>query len=102
MSLQVLTIIRDARRTAVRHVAHSEGQSHLGMPSVMTVGFAVRGDVNDLGMAAVVPERAEQTARESLAALQQVFKRQRARNWTVVYERCQLGSRTQPDHIGHT
>ena len=54
---------------------HGIGERHLAVAVVVTVGFAVGGDVRELRLGVVLAEAVEQPSREALAGVQQTLKR---------------------------
>src|SRR5690606_38850036 len=97
---QKLPVVGEAGDALLLDVVQRVGQSHVGLAAVVAVGFAVGGDVDELGPGARVGKGRSQAIRQVLAAHQQVLERHGARDGAVVEEHGDVAAAAQVDTIG--
>ena len=86
---QILAIIGDARELVAFDVIQRVGERHVAVRMVMAVGFAIGGDVHELGPGTAVVEAAEQAMGKTLTIQQQLLEGDRARDGAIVEEQGQ-------------
>ena len=84
MFLEELAIVGE---TYVRHCENfleSVRQGHFPKAVMMAVGFSIRGYVDELRPCSFIVERGHEALRETVAAVQEFFKRDGLRNRCIV------------------
>ena len=84
VSLQKLSIVREAGLAAGFDKIESVSQGHLPVEVVVPVGFAVRGDMDQLRPAAGLGKRSQEAAGELFSVGQEFFKGDAPRDGAVV------------------
>src|SRR6185437_11859170 len=82
--LQKFSVIGQTNFTALLDRLQRIRQGHVAVRMVMSVAFAVGCNVDELPGRAIVAESVQQAHRQIPAIIQQAFKRNRARNWSVI------------------
>src|ERR1035437_988007 len=83
IALQKLAVIGKLRQLFVFDALQRESQRHFAEAMMVTITFAIRGDVRKLWPSSNIRKAAEQAIREPLAIVQQAFKGHALRNRPV-------------------
>ena len=100
MVFQVFAIIRHPSEFFGFDVLQRVSQSHFAVAMMMSIGFTIGCDVNELVVIAPVGKRAHEPSCQFFTTLQQSFKCDRSRNWRVIKEHHNAFAGAQADEIG--
>src|SRR5215813_547823 len=99
MFLEVLAIIREPSNALLLDVLQCIRERHVAVGVMMSVAFAIRGDMHELRPIAGVGESSRQTMRKLLPTIQQLLEGDCLRNGSVVEEDGDAASIAQAHQI---
>ena len=100
VAFEELAVVSELRQAMGLDVVQRVSQRHVAKAVMVSVAFAVGGDVRELCVPPILRENTEQAVRQIFAARQQSLESHRAGDRTIIEEQCDLASRRQTLLVG--
>ena len=100
MQFEEFAVVGQLRQVLFVDEVDSVGKAHIAVAVMMAVGFAVSGDVHELGTGAIRRKSSSEAGGEAFAAIEQAFKGDRLRQRSIVEKKSEIVAGREDGFVG--